>query len=412
MEQICALPQTSLAMSNDRRSINVHYELERQKFTVTKIGLPWDTLLPNQSVSASIWACSTQLLGIWKDVRDYLAECAEGRNESPWAPTSSYVRICSRLNDMECTLPLHHRYKNSHFSSRSKAEIKQDSLYWLQWLNMQMTYHATHALINHPFLYAQRASNHKHGPNMFWRTSSELALLHSIWMTRLINMAQEKEMLVSDPHIGQCAAIAATLHLYHSRTADESFNTTARTNFDTCRTFVKRLQSIWPLSDQLGNDLDRLKQESFSREEYGAQSQLSCDTSLMWAILGYKPPSMYRPTKPLFHETISTVPATMIDNGTFLRPATHDRHAVDLCRPDRNVATSPTWERDNSDPDLMLSDRRHNRRPMENNDIDSIQSVAPMDDDYLTMIDTELSQLPHIFDLDGANFGEWELGIL
>lgn len=399
-------------MSEGRQSMNVHVSFATQKLTSNSMGLPQDPQSPHQAASSSIWACLISMLGIWKEVRDYVAECAEGRNESPWLPTSSYIRICSMLSDTESNLPSHYRYKNANFPAKSMSRIQQDRLFWLQWIHTQFTYHTIQAVINHPFLYAQRASNHKHGPNMFWRNSSELALLHSVWITRLINMAYEKDLAIHDPHLGQCAAVAATLHLYHSRTADETFNTMARTNFDTCRSLVRQLQSYWPLCRQLGEDLDKLTQESFLQEEDQTQTKISCNTSLMWAIIGYNPPSIHHLTEGLFDKTLSKAPTPPVEDGTSLRPATHSRQAVELCRPDRNVATSPTWSQNEVEQDESESNEEENGSPKEDDEPPLGLSWAPVTDEFHTMMDTDLSLFSHNFDLDGADFGECHFGTL
>lgn len=412
LEQIFALPRVSLAVSDTSHSMKVHFSVTTQIFTSNSIGLPQESQSQLRSASANIWTCSVQMLGIWKEVRDYMAECAEGRNESPWAPTSTYVRICSRLSDTESSLSAQHRYKNANFPAQSKIQVQQDRVYWLQWMNTQLTYHTIQALINHPFLYAQRASNHKRGPNMFWRNSSELALSHSVWITRLINMAHEKDLAIIDPHLGRCAAIAATLHLYHSQTADETSNAMARTNYDTCRSLVQTMQSFWHLSRQLGEDLDRLTQESFLQEDERTHTRISCNTSLMWAIIGYDPPASYRSIQGLFDNSLAKASPPAIENGTSLRPATYNGRVVELCRPDRNVAMSPTSGQDDTDLEEVQSDMEDGEVHQDADDIPTTRPWGSMTGEYHTMMDADFSQFSHNFDLDGADFGEWHFGTL
>lgn len=411
MEQICALPKKGLAISDTCRPMYAHFSVMTLRSICNNIDLPREPHSPSHDNTSDVWACSIQMLDIWKEVRDYVAECAEGRNESPWSPTSSYIRICSRLNDIECNLPARYRYKNAKFPEKSKNDIQQDKLFWLQWMNMQMIYHTIHAVLNHPFLYAQRASTHKRGPNMFWKNSSELALLHSVWITRLTNLAHEQGLVISDPQVGHCAAIAATLHLYHSRTANEDFNKVARTNFETCQSFVKQQGEYWPFSHQLDENLDRLTQQSFLREQETTRIKLSLNTSLMWTIIGYNPPSSYRSTQGLFHRTVFRAVAPSIEDDTALRPATYHGQAIELCRPDRNVATSPTGSQDGNE---------HNETNSNHEDFETsrYQNEGPSDlllmdtNEYHTLIDTNFNQFSHNFDLDGADFGEWHFGTL
>jgi hypothetical protein len=153
--------------------------------------------------------------------------------------------------DQECSLPSANRYENCRFSERSIEEIQEKRQHWLVWIQVQILYHAIHSTLNHPFLYSQQASRHKRGPNVFWRTSSELAILHSTWITRLIDMALKKDLEIYNPFIAHCAAVAATLHFYHSRAADSSINSGALANLNKCRFFIGQLESHWPICESI-----------------------------------------------------------------------------------------------------------------------------------------------------------------
>ena len=151
------------------------------------------------------------------------------------------MQICSDLNNLESGLPACHRYDNANFSEQSNEEVSANEDYWLVWMSVQVLSHTVDFVLNHPFLYAQKASRHKSGPNMFWRASSESALLHSTWLTRMLDMASKKGLELSDPLIATCAAVVGTLHCYHSRTADQSVSNGALTNLQTCRVSIQRL---------------------------------------------------------------------------------------------------------------------------------------------------------------------------
>ena len=193
-----------------------------------------------------VWSALIHMTAIWGQARRYVSECAEGRNTSPWSPESTYTLICSMILDIECSLQSSIRYDNCRFSERSIAEIQGKRQYWVIWIQLQILYHAIHSTLNHPFIYSQRASRHKKGPNVFWRISSELAILHSTWITRLIDMACKKELEIFSPLMAQCTAIAATLNFYHSRAADSSINSGTLANLDKCRSFIRQLESRWP----------------------------------------------------------------------------------------------------------------------------------------------------------------------
>lgn len=208
--------------------------------------LPQDSFKYPDEGGVGIWAVLLQISGVWARVRNYLSECAEGRNQSPWAPNSTYSQINCMLLDTESNLALSYRYSASRFAERSLREVQSRQHYWLVWVHVQILYHSIQAILNHPFLYSQRASSHRRGPNVFWRTSAELAFLHGTWISRLVDMAEAKELEINDPFTADACAIAGTLHLFHSRASDTRIQARAVQGLSTCRSLIERLGSQCP----------------------------------------------------------------------------------------------------------------------------------------------------------------------
>jgi hypothetical protein len=210
---------------------------------------PRDSANVAQPEREGIWTYMVQQTSLWREVRGYVAQCADGNPKPPWSPESGYAIIGAHLMEVETRFPTYHRYDAVKFLDRSNEELQNNRDYWSPWLFLQFCYHAIHSMLNHPFLYSSRPHQfvQMSVPNTFWKTSSELALLHSTWTARLIDMVWEKDYRVSDPFIGYCAAIAATIHIYYCRAADIRVRTSAQNKLDKCMRFVGELGTVWPV---------------------------------------------------------------------------------------------------------------------------------------------------------------------
>lgn len=265
----------------------------------------------DETECAGIWTYVVQQSSLWREVRAYVAQCADGHPKPPWSPESGYAVIGAHLMDLETRFPTHHRYDAVKFLDRSTAELQQNRDYWSPWLRIQFVYHAIHSMLNHPFLYSSRPhqSVQMSVPNTFWKTSSEQALLHSTWTARLIDMVWEKDYHVSDPFLGYCAAIAATIHVYYCRAADIRVRSSAQSKLGKCMRFVDELGTVWPNCQLIVSFLEfqipgyvltmlqydrldllvqsALKSESQRESEHSVRRTVSINTALMWDILDH-----------------------------------------------------------------------------------------------------------------------------
>jgi hypothetical protein len=195
-----------------------------------------------------IWAYMVQLSTLWSEVQFYVSHCASRDPTSPWLVDSGYSIIGAHLMDMETKFPTSHRYDSVRFQDQSKQELHRNREYWSPWLYLQFTYHAVHSVLNHPFLYSWRPQQSAQfaAPNTFWRTSSELALIHTTWTAHLIDMITEKEYQLSDPFLAHAVAIAATIHMYYCRATDPAVADSAQRKLETCMRFLNELAAKWP----------------------------------------------------------------------------------------------------------------------------------------------------------------------
>lgn len=200
--------------------------------------------------SGGIWAYMIQLSTLWGEVRTYVSHSAQQTDSAPapWSIDSGYTAIRAHLMDLETSLPTQHRFDSARFSDQDNQQLQENREYWSPWIYLQFTYHTIHNMLNHPFLYSSRPGQPAQlaVPNTFWKTSSELAFMHSTWIARLIDMVTRKGYRVSDPFIGHCAAIAATVHIYFCRARDKTTRETAIGRLSKCVTFLAELAQLWP----------------------------------------------------------------------------------------------------------------------------------------------------------------------
>lgn len=222
-----------------------------RKTTEQAPSFPQESETEDGQMTFGIFAHMVRSATIWEEVRVYISRCAQGQAKPPWHTDSGYTAISSHLLDMECAFPQWCRYDNARFQERSATKITKNRHFWLPWMKIQITYHTIHSVLNHPFLYATRTRKPRPGPNGFWKTSTDLALLHSTWVARLIEMAKKKDLQLADPYFAHAAAISATLHLYWSRVSNPKICTPAADYLVICRSFLSDMASHWPVCRSL-----------------------------------------------------------------------------------------------------------------------------------------------------------------
>lgn len=215
--------------------------------------LPRDDLGCTPRSEPGIWNTSVHLGWVWSQVRKYVSDCANDILKEPWRHDSMYAKVLSDFMETENRIPMCHRYDSVKFYERKVEELRMNRDYWAPWLREQFTYHAIHTVLNHPFLYIVGAQHNPNLaiPNTFWRRSSELALLHSTWIVRMIDMVVDKQVPLVDPFIGHAAAIAATVHLYYCCAAAPRLKHKSNTDFAKCRRFLKGFLHASPACEAL-----------------------------------------------------------------------------------------------------------------------------------------------------------------
>lgn len=199
----------------------------------------------------NIWPHSIRIFGLWGDIRTYISRCFEGSVDAPWQPTSDYTVLCSRLMDIELEHPLSLSYNTVKLPDCSPQQVQDNRAEWLPWVRLQVTYHAIHCVLNHPFLYSIKTPKQKLGADTFWRASSDKALRHCTWISRLIKMASQKGLVLADPFFSQAAAIAGTLHSYWTQSSDVELRNAALANLKICQELIADMAPCWPACESV-----------------------------------------------------------------------------------------------------------------------------------------------------------------
>lgn len=255
--------------------------------------LPRDELGCSAPSDTGVWNTSVHLGWVWSQVRKYVSDCSRNKLEEPWRYDSMYAKVLSDFMETENRIPMCHRYDSVKFYERKVEEVRMNRDYFAPWLKEQFTYHSIHTVLNHPFLYIVGAQHNPNLaiPNTFWRRSSELALLHSTWIVRMIDMVVDKQVPLVDPFFGHVAAIAATVHLYYCCAAATKLKHKSNTDFAKCRRFLKSFIPSSEACRELDRNLDKMTRIAAGSESMDVEdwmpSRIYLSVPLMWDILQF-----------------------------------------------------------------------------------------------------------------------------
>ncbi|RSL57628.1 hypothetical protein CEP54_008166 [Fusarium duplospermum] len=260
--------------------------IQTWKASVSCSPFPQHSQPGKELVLPHIWSHSVRISSLWGAVRLYISRCFEDAIAAPWQPTSDYSTLCSDLLEFETSFPVSLSYNMAKFPERSPQDIQENRSEWLPWLRLQVTYHAIHCVLNHPFLYSPESSKQRLGSNTFWRGSFEKALRHCTWISRLIRVANEKGLELADPFFAQAAAIAGTLHLYWTRSNDDGLKNSATGNLEICQGLIIQMAAHWPVCVSISRALEHfIDLVSTSNGSEAEATPVAAKRSLMWMIM-------------------------------------------------------------------------------------------------------------------------------
>ena len=200
-------------------------------------------------VDSGIVAYAIQLSEVWFKTTKYGRRRGKESKLAPWSPQSEYATIMAQQMEFETRVPYIHRFKPANFSSKSSEELQRNRDYWGPWLFIQFLYHTNLCLLNHPLLLSLRLKTLTLTtviPEIFLQHTSDLISSHASWIIHYIDMLEAKSFKVSDPFLGHCAAIVATIHLQESFKEGESLRKEKHLNFAKCLKFIRDIGEQWP----------------------------------------------------------------------------------------------------------------------------------------------------------------------
>lgn len=194
-----------------------------------------------------IVAYGIQLSEVWFKTTRYARRRGAPSKLPPWSPKSEYAIIVAQQMDFETRMPYKHRFRPASFSQRPIEELQLNRSYWGPWLFTQFLYHTNLCLLNHPLILALRLRNFRGViPEIFLQHTSDLVSSHTSWIIHLISMVQAKSFKVTDPFLGHCAAIVATIYLQESFVEDPEVRREKQMHFAKCLEFIRAFGQEWP----------------------------------------------------------------------------------------------------------------------------------------------------------------------
>ena len=190
---------------------------------------------------------SLRIISIWGKIRLYLHRLAQGEIEKPWLADSNHTRLGIELIEFEAQHSKNHLIRNVAFPNRTAAEVNQHSEYWHPWMMTEILWHASQAILNHPFLHLVVLRSQKDTPQscVFLQQKIDMALYHVSWLFRILQFS-EGLMEISNPIIGDAIAASATVLWPFQFTKDAKVAQRARDNLDMCERFLGTLAYLWP----------------------------------------------------------------------------------------------------------------------------------------------------------------------
>ncbi|KAM0194701.1 hypothetical protein ACHAPI_006998 [Fusarium lateritium] len=160
-----------------------------------------------ESDRVAIIAHSLSIITIWGKLKCHLHSLRQGKTEKPWSTDSMHTKINFELINFEATGPKKLFLCNAYLSKRTRDEVSRHPEYWNRFMVSQLMWHATHAILNHPFIHLSvLASSDSIPPSCFFMQQRiDMAIYHSNWTFRLLDMFNNL-MDIADPMVSEAMA--------------------------------------------------------------------------------------------------------------------------------------------------------------------------------------------------------------
>lgn len=199
---------------------------------------------------------------------------------APWETTSQYNAIMSAFMGFDRFLPPLHRYRHISWCDITASQLGDTQReYWSPWLLSRFMYHTIIVIANHPLLVTLQLQGEGNDSELFRQQTQFYTAVHTSWIMHFVTFLEGKGYELSDPTMGYCAGVVATVELQmsfaappagdggrHAAAAAASSAAAAaaahgangaasgqncvgnerRRNFEKCLKFVRALGKRWP----------------------------------------------------------------------------------------------------------------------------------------------------------------------
>ncbi|KAH7418587.1 fungal-specific transcription factor domain-containing protein [Cadophora sp. MPI-SDFR-AT-0126] len=310
------------------------------------------TRTDEQGPDKGIVAYAIQLSEVWFKITRYARRRGKPSSLPPWSSQSEYALILAHQMDFETRMPYIHRFEPAKFSQKSVEHLNSNRDYWGPWLFIQFLYHTNLCLLNHPLLLSLRLRNFKCViPEIFLQHTSDLISSHATWIINFIDMLEAKPFKVTDPFLGHCVAIIATIYLQESFVDDPGTRREKQDNFDKCLKFIRGFGEQWPHLGRIANKLQRLAETVSSTyvasEEPTRQNRkLLIDLGQFFEVLEYSSSSEVHGSAhqlfgPSLHTSFGGSRTEMAQTSVLPQPTRVERQEFGNLTPNMTHVTDP-----------------------------------------------------------------------
>ncbi|OJK02251.1 hypothetical protein ASPACDRAFT_58597 [Aspergillus aculeatus ATCC 16872] len=212
-----------------------------------------------QYADQGIMMAVIHLSEVWSQARSYVRSRGHANPDPPpWSYKSAYSQRMSLLLQIGASLPSFHRYAVVNPEAQNPEDINADREYWAPWFLSRFLYHTTVCLLNHPLLVMLCARETGPVPEIHLQQTSSLITHHTRWISDLLILLEEKAFRITDPIVGYCAAIVATIELQLQYTGSTDERASKKQRLQRCIDMVEQLGAIWPALRRLSISLHQL----------------------------------------------------------------------------------------------------------------------------------------------------------
>ncbi|XPS75780.1 hypothetical protein M3J07_007847 [Ascochyta lentis] len=195
----------------------------------------------------------------WANVMVYVREClASTPDVSPWLTTSRYSAAMSGVMSIETRLPPLHRYKHVTFRDLTLEDLRTCREYWAPWLLSRFLYHTMVCLLNHPLLITLQLQAKENDSELFRQQASFYVARHVRWILHFIAFIEARSFHITDPILGYCAAVVATIESQLIYSVDDTAAQKKQRNIESCRRFIRSLASSFTVMAEMDQKLEAL----------------------------------------------------------------------------------------------------------------------------------------------------------